>query len=165
MLSPQCLRGMKIMVFLKTIFQWIWRNLHETSEMFTFSQISWKYCLFELPSHPLLRVHFLLSFNWAYCFCFGLCWQKFHSSCSDQLFIHILIPRFTLTRPTLTESLLLQKNWSFPLKVPSLNVTKFAVSCGFGRIYWRKPWWETLFFAQCSPDFSSLPHLLKPREH
>ena len=28
-------------------------------------------------------------------------------------------------------------NWSFPLKIPSVNVTKSAVSCGFGHIYWR----------------------------
>ena len=28
-------------------------------------------------------------------------------------------------------------------------MTKFAVSCGFGHIYWRNPYWKTLFFVQC----------------
>ena len=29
------------------------------------------------------------------------------------------------------------KKWSFPLRISSVNVTKSAVSCGFGHIYWR----------------------------
>ena len=33
----------------------------------------------------------------------------------------------------------LHKKWSFPLKISSVNVTKSAVFCGFGHIYWRKP--------------------------
>ena len=33
----------------------------------------------------------------------------------------------------------LNKKWSFPLRIYSVNVTKSAVSCGFGQIYWRKP--------------------------
>ena len=35
--------------------------------------------------------------------------------------------------------LTLHKKWSFPLTMSSVNVTKSAVSCGFGRIYWRSP--------------------------
>ena len=31
----------------------------------------------------------------------------------------------------------------------SVNVTKSAVSCGFGHIYWRSPLWKTSFFVQC----------------
>ena len=31
----------------------------------------------------------------------------------------------------------LHKKWSFPLQISSVNVTKSAVSCGFGLIYWR----------------------------
>ena len=31
------------------------------------------------------------------------------------------------------------KKWSFPLRVSSVNVTKSAVSCEFGHIYWRNP--------------------------
>ena len=27
--------------------------------------------------------------------------------------------------------------WSFPLMISSVNVTKSAISCGFGHIYWR----------------------------
>ena len=33
----------------------------------------------------------------------------------------------------------LHKKWSFPLRMSSVNVTKSAVSCGFGHIYWRNP--------------------------
>ena len=32
---------------------------------------------------------------------------------------------------------ILRKKWSFSLKISSVNVTKPAVSCGFGQIYWR----------------------------
>ena len=28
----------------------------------------------------------------------------------------------------------------------AVNVTKSAVSCGFGHIYWGNPWWKTSFF-------------------
>ena len=31
------------------------------------------------------------------------------------------------------------KKWSFPLRISSVNVTKSALSCGYGHIYWRKP--------------------------
>ena len=31
----------------------------------------------------------------------------------------------------------LQKEWSFPFQISSVNVTKSTVSCGFGQIYWR----------------------------
>ena len=40
------------------------------------------------------------------------------------------------------------KKWSFPLRISSVNVTKSAVSCGFGHIYWRNPYWKTSFFVQ-----------------
>ena len=33
----------------------------------------------------------------------------------------------------------LQKKWSFSLRISSVNVTKFEVSCRFGHIYWRNP--------------------------
>ena len=44
----------------------------------------------------------------------------------------------------------LHKKWSFPLKISSVNVTKFAGNCGFGHIYWRNPEWKTSFFVQWS---------------
>ena len=31
------------------------------------------------------------------------------------------------------------KKWNFSLKISLVNVTKSAVSCGFGQIYWRYP--------------------------
>ena len=40
----------------------------------------------------------------------------------------------------------LHKIWSFPLRIFLVNVTKYAVSCGFGHIYWRNTWWKTSFF-------------------
>ena len=43
----------------------------------------------------------------------------------------------------------LHKEWSFPLRISSVNVTKSAVSCGFGHIYWRKSQWKTSYFVQC----------------
>ena len=43
----------------------------------------------------------------------------------------------------------LHKKWSFPLRISPVNVTKYAVSCGFGYIYWRNPYWKTSFFVQC----------------
>ena len=42
----------------------------------------------------------------------------------------------------------LHKKWSFPLRNSSVNVTKSAVSRGFGHIYWRNPYWKTLFFVR-----------------
>ena len=42
---------------------------------------------------------------------------------------------------------------SFPLKISSLNVTKFAVCRGFVHIYSRNPEWKTPFL--CSGIFSS----------
>ena len=33
----------------------------------------------------------------------------------------------------------LHKKWSFPLRITSVNVTKFAGNRGFGHIYWRNP--------------------------
>ena len=46
-------------------------------------------------------------------------------------------------------TLTLYKKRSFQLRISSLNVTKSAVSCGFGQNYWRNPWWKTSFFVQC----------------
>ena len=41
------------------------------------------------------------------------------------------------------------KKWSFPLRIFSVNVTKFTVFRGFGHIYWRNCLWKTSFFVQC----------------
>ena len=42
----------------------------------------------------------------------------------------------------------LPKQWSFSLQISSVNMTTSAGNCGFGHIYWRNPWWKTLFFIQ-----------------
>ena len=44
----------------------------------------------------------------------------------------------------------LHKKWSFPLRISSVSVTKSAVSCGFGHIWWRNALWKTSFFVQCT---------------
>ena len=33
----------------------------------------------------------------------------------------------------------LHKKWSFPIRIPSVNVNKSAVFCWFRHIYWRNP--------------------------
>ena len=40
------------------------------------------------------------------------------------------------------------KKWSFPVRISSVNVTKYAVSYGFGHIYWRNAKWKTSSFVQ-----------------
>ena len=41
----------------------------------------------------------------------------------------------------------LHKEWTFLLlRISSVNMTKSAVNCGFGHIYWRNPQWKTSFF-------------------
>ena len=42
----------------------------------------------------------------------------------------------------------LHKNWSFPLRVSLVIVTKSTVSCIFSHIHWRNPWWKTSFFVE-----------------
>ena len=34
------------------------------------------------------------------------------------------------------------------MRISSVNVTKSAVSCGVGHVYWRNPQWKTSFFVQ-----------------
>ena len=43
----------------------------------------------------------------------------------------------------------LHKIWNFPLRISSVNVSKSSRNCRFSHIYWRNPWWKTLFFVQC----------------
>ena len=51
----------------------------------------------------------------------------------------------TRNRKFLFVSRALHKKWSFPLRTSLVNVTKFAVSCGFGHIYWINPQRKTSF--------------------
>ena len=52
------------------------------------------------------------------------------------------------------------KRWRFSLRISLVNVTKFAVSCGFSNIYWRNLYWKTPFFAHClsSPVLVTFPN-------
>ena len=38
------------------------------------------------------------------------------------------------------------KIWSFPFRISSVNVTKSAIPCGFGHIYWKKSLMENFIF-------------------
>ena len=41
---------------------------------------------------------------------------------------------------------IVQKKWSFPLRISSVYVNKSAWNCRFGHIYWRNSQWKTSFF-------------------
>ena len=43
----------------------------------------------------------------------------------------------------------LHKNWSFLLRISSVNVNKSTGNCEFGHIYWRNPSRKTSVFVQC----------------
>ena len=51
----------------------------------------------------------------------------------------------TRNRKFLSVSRALHKKWSFPLRTSLVNVTKLAVSCGSGHIYWINPQRKTSF--------------------
>ena len=85
---------------------------------------------------------------WSHNFCHGI------ADRGDSLIIQSWL-NFVLTLP---------KKWSFPLRISSVNVTKSAVSCGFGHIYWKNPQWKTSFFVQCkslSPEVATGGGLLE----
>ena len=54
----------------------------------------------------------------------------------DQL---LLDPKKISAQSTRHPQAALFKQWSFPLKIPSVNVAKSAGNCGLGHIYWGKP--------------------------
>ena len=53
----------------------------------------------------------------------------------------------------------LHEKWSFPLRTSLVNVTKSAVYCGFGHIYWKKSSMEYLNF--CAVSHGKFSHLHK----
>ena len=52
----------------------------------------------------------------------------------------------------------LHKKWSFPVRISSVYVTKPAVSCVFGHIYWRNPSWKTSIFVQWFQQNALIEH-------
>ena len=54
-----------------------------------------------------------------------------------------------LTCTLITPLLSLHKQWSFPFRVSSVNMTKSARNCGFAYINWGKRSWRTSFLVQC----------------
>ena len=69
---------------------------------------------------------------------------------------------FTCTHTHVWFPLQCPKNEVFSLRISSVNVTKSEVSCGFGHIYWRNPWWKTSCFVQC---YSITPVIYWPSIH
>ena len=57
----------------------------------------------------------------------------------DLIFLDLTYIYMSWNLRTGIQDLSLHKKWSFPLRISSVNVTKSAVSCGFGQIYWRNP--------------------------
>ena len=53
-----------------------------------------------------------------------------------------------VTWRSLLQSYTAQK-MKYSVRISLVNVTKFAVSCRFGHIYWRNPEWKTSFRVQC----------------
>ena len=47
--------------------------------------------------------------------------------------------RLEAPKPNKIWKFTLHEKWCFPLRNPSVNVTKSAVFCRFGHIYWRNP--------------------------
>ena len=62
-----------------------------------------------------------------------------------QINIFTNFPWFQLAKMILNPINALHKKWGLPLRISSVNVTKSAVSCVFGHIYWRNPWLKTFF--------------------
>ena len=58
--------------------------------------------------------------------------QAVHSLSSERFDPKALISLFT------------KKSWY------SSGLPQFKVSCGFGQIHWRIPWWKTSFFVHCA---------------
>ena len=61
------------------------------------------------------------------------------------------IKRLSTSQPSL------HKKWSFPLRISSVNMTKSAVYCEYGHIYWRNPKWKASFFVQDSKQNAVSP--------
>ena len=58
--------------------------------------------------------------------------------------------------------LALDKKSSFPLRISSINVTKFTGNRGFDHIYWRNPQWKTSFFVQYLLVIHSIISIITP---
>ena len=62
-----------------------------------------------------------------------------HSSSLLKVNINNTFPIFQKMLSKLETLQTMHKKWSFPLKIPSVNVTKPIGNCRFGHIYWRNP--------------------------
>ena len=81
-----------------------------------------------------LRLETLLKRIWYRCFLVNF--AEFLRTPPDDYQI-LLKDEMTETSNSSERCITLHKKWSFLLRISSVNMTKFAVSCGFGHIYWR----------------------------
>ena len=84
-----------------------------------------------------------------------LCYNKciFYGKCIVNIILQIKFQHSLLNKGVVDSSLIsvinhCTKKWSFPLRIPSVNMTKSTVSGESGHIYWRNPWWKTSFYVQ-----------------
>ena len=81
--------------------------------------LPWVFCICK----QILFIYEKISFTWIQSFFY--LWTK--------LFFYDI---FSVTSVSFCS---LHKKWSFPLRISSINVTKFAEKCGFSHIYWGNP--------------------------
>ena len=89
-----------------------------------------------------LTIRYLVnSLHWIYSICCICSIRFFRSSESTSL---LAFPDFNWQNDSGSYQCTAQK-MRFTITDFFSNVTKSAVSCGCGRIYWRNPWWKTFF--------------------
>ena len=118
-------------LMIKTL--WSWSNIynHKLKKSMVLSKIPWK-SMKDMHNAVYLCVQ-NISIHWSNTI---TCWWDYikhliFSKLNSYFFLNVKIE--------LAKSPILHKKWIFSLKISSVNVTKFAVSCGFGHIYWRNP--------------------------
>ena len=97
----------------------------------------WDYTLrkFLINQHSATSFfRFILIFSSRLKTAFSSCYSIF------SLFLPFLLIQFgSLSRASFSTCPL----WSFQFRISSVNVTKSAVSCSYGHIYWKNPKWKT----------------------
>ena len=64
------------------------------------------------------------------------------SICLDHLLPFLILPWWLVSYVKDP----VNKKWSCPIRMSSVNVTRPVGNCGFGHVYWRNPLWKTSFF-------------------
>ena len=128
---------------------WVWfiinviNKCQETTALFHCFQYVVKYLKFNNSNKfPLKTIILLISSNQSSFKGGGSCIYSFYPL--NTKYVSRLTTVLKLEILDLIPTL--HKKWNFPLKIPSVNVIKSAVFSGFGHIYWRKFWMESVIF-------------------